>query len=104
MAEILNFERTSFNKSSKGRQTRLRVHGMHGLKLSIQVRDYDVAVRGLVKNDPDGRRSDQWHIGSSGENTFAGGIVQSSIQATESGFAWDKIHNNPDSQRLERLN
>jgi len=104
IAEILDLESARLDKGSKERQACLRVHGMQGLELTLHIRDYDVAGAGLVKHDPDGLRIDPWHIGGDGENPLAGGVVQPRIQAAESSPAGNEVHDNPDSQRLERLN
>ena len=104
IAEILDPESVRLDKGSKERQARLRIHCMQGLELTLHIRDYDVTGASLVKNDPDGLRIDPWHITGGGENPFAGGVVQPRIEAAESSPAWNEVHDNPDSQRLERLN
>ena len=102
--EILDLETVGFDEGSQERQARFRVHGMHGLELTLQVRNDDVAGVGLVKDDPDSRRIDPWHIGGGGEDPLAGGIVQARIQTAESGTSGNKVHDNPDPQRLEGAN
>src|SRR5207245_5032772 len=100
-AEVLHLQAAGLDQGAEDRQAGFRVHSVHGLEFSCQVRNDDVAGQGLVEDDADCGRREPRHVARGSEDPVMRGEMQARVQPAEGGAPRNEVHDDLGTQRHE---